>query len=107
MTEIVSLMDIDDDDSTNPTTKATNKAKNAVVSTTAAAKAAPWVEKYRPQSLADVAAHRDIVDTSELFRPHFPIFSLPRVFFLKCGSYFRLFCLVLGNLFTFFRWVFA
>lgn len=27
-------------------------------------KSAPWVEKYRPQSLADVAAHRDIVDTS-------------------------------------------
>nr|CAB3451235.1 unnamed protein product [Digitaria exilis] len=26
-------------------------------------RAAPWVEKYRPQSLADVAAHRDIVDT--------------------------------------------
>lgn len=29
-------------------------------------KAMPWVEKYRPQSLADVAAHRDIVDTSNL-----------------------------------------
>jgi replication factor C subunit 3/5 len=24
----------------------------------------PWVEKYRPASLADVAAHRDIIDTS-------------------------------------------
>jgi replication factor C subunit 3/5 len=24
----------------------------------------PWVEKYRPTSLADVAAHRDIIDTS-------------------------------------------
>ncbi|CAL0333381.1 unnamed protein product [Lupinus luteus] len=29
-----------------------------------AAKAIPWVEKYRPQSLNDVAAHPDIVDTS-------------------------------------------
>jgi len=28
-------------------------------------KAIPWVEKYRPQSLDDVAAHRDIVDTSK------------------------------------------
>jgi replication factor C subunit 3/5 len=27
-------------------------------------KASLWVEKYRPQSLDDVAAHRDIVDTS-------------------------------------------
>jgi len=32
-------------------------------------RAAPWVEKYRPQSLADVAAHRDIVDTSKWLRP--------------------------------------
>lgn len=24
----------------------------------------PWVEKYRPKTLADVAAHKDIVDTS-------------------------------------------
>jgi replication factor C subunit 3/5 len=31
----------------------------------ATGRAAPWVEKYRPQSLADVAAHRDIVDTSK------------------------------------------
>lgn len=29
-------------------------------------KAIPWVEKYRPQSLDDVAAHRDIVDTSKI-----------------------------------------
>jgi replication factor C subunit 3/5 len=27
-------------------------------------RASLWVEKYRPQSLDDVAAHRDIVDTS-------------------------------------------
>ena len=27
-------------------------------------KDAPWVEKYRPRSLDDVAAHKDIVDTS-------------------------------------------
>lgn len=27
-------------------------------------KAAPWVEKYRPKSLDDVAAHREIIDTS-------------------------------------------
>jgi replication factor C subunit 3/5 len=28
-------------------------------------KAAPWVEKYRPKTLDDVAAHKDIIDTSE------------------------------------------
>lgn len=27
-------------------------------------KTAPWVEKYRPTTLSDVAAHRDIIDTS-------------------------------------------
>ena len=26
---------------------------------------APWVEKYRPQTLDDVAAHTEIVDTSQ------------------------------------------
>ena len=25
----------------------------------------PWVEKFRPKSLDDVAAHREIIDTSE------------------------------------------
>jgi hypothetical protein len=26
----------------------------------------PWSEKYRPQSLDEVAAHKDIIDTSKL-----------------------------------------
>ncbi len=26
---------------------------------------APWVEKYRPRSLDDVAAHKGIIDTSK------------------------------------------
>ncbi len=25
----------------------------------------PWVEKFRPKTLNDVAAHKDIIDTSE------------------------------------------
>ncbi|XBI94441.1 hypothetical protein VPH35_031074 [Triticum aestivum] len=41
----------------------------ATLSAAAAVKSSPWVEKYRPQSLADVAAHRDIVDTSECPSP--------------------------------------
>lgn len=28
-------------------------------------KGAPWVEKYRPKTLDDVAAHKEIIDTSE------------------------------------------
>jgi len=24
----------------------------------------PWIEKYRPRTLDDVAAHKDIIDTS-------------------------------------------
>lgn len=27
---------------------------------------APWVEKYRPKTLDDVAAHKEIIDTSKL-----------------------------------------
>ncbi|CAA7404087.1 unnamed protein product [Spirodela intermedia] len=45
-------------------------------------KSAPWVEKYRPQSLADVAAHRDIVDTidrltNENKLPHLLLYGPP------------------------------
>jgi hypothetical protein len=43
-----------------------------------AVKSSPWVEKYRPQSLADVAAHRDIVDTSKC--PAAPFNSGHRLF---------------------------
>lgn len=28
-------------------------------------KDAPWVEKYRPKTLDDVAAHKEIIDTSK------------------------------------------
>lgn len=56
------MMDIDDDDNNNNQILNNNKGKNVVVG--GGTKATPWVEKYRPQSLADVAAHRDIVDTS-------------------------------------------
>ncbi|KAK7353195.1 hypothetical protein VNO80_18635 [Phaseolus coccineus] len=45
-------------------------------------KAIPWVEKYRPQSLDDVAAHRDIVDTidrltTENRLPHLLLYGPP------------------------------
>lgn len=54
-------MDIDDD---KIDTKL-NKGKNIVFSSSSAEpKSVPWVEKFRPQSLSDVAAHRDIVETS-------------------------------------------
>jgi replication factor C subunit 3/5 len=34
------------------------------VDTTLAGRDAPWVEKYRPKTLDDVAAHKEIIDTS-------------------------------------------
>ncbi|MCI12797.1 replication factor C subunit 3-like [Trifolium medium] len=45
-------------------------------------KASLWVEKYRPQSLDDVAAHRDIVDTidrltTENRLPHLLLYGPP------------------------------
>jgi replication factor C subunit 3/5 len=42
----------------------------------------PWVEKYRPASLADVAAHRDIIDTIDRLTgenrlPHLLLYGPP------------------------------
>ncbi|KAK6114906.1 hypothetical protein DH2020_007175 [Rehmannia glutinosa] len=65
MAEVISLMDIDDDNDNSQSLKP-DKGKNVVVSAAPPdTKATPWVEKYRPQSLDDVAAHRDIVETSK------------------------------------------
>lgn len=69
MSEAIAVMDIDDDHGNNEAGKSV-KGKN--VAGPAAApdgKAIPWVEKFRPKSLADVAAHRDIVDTSKASTP--------------------------------------
>lgn len=38
---------------------------------------APWVEKYRPQTLDDVAAHKEIVDTSASHRPAQNLLDMP------------------------------
>jgi len=63
MTELTSAMDIDVDE-IQPR-KPINKGKDVVgFGPPPQSKATPWVEKYRPQSLDDVAAHRDIIDTS-------------------------------------------
>lgn len=60
-------MDIDDEKGNIDSANANVKGKNAVVSAAPTdTRATPWVEKYRPQSLDDVAAHRDIVETSKL-----------------------------------------
>lgn len=58
-------MEIDDKDS-----RPLKLHKGKTVADAAVGKATPWVEKYRPQSLADVAAHRDIVETSNSFAFH-------------------------------------
>ncbi|CAN6459169.1 unnamed protein product [Victoria cruziana] len=62
---------------------AVDKGKAVLVATGLPShKDTPWVEKYRPQSLADVAAHRDIVDTidrltSENKLPHLLLYGPP------------------------------
>ncbi|KAI4389762.1 hypothetical protein MLD38_001954 [Melastoma candidum] len=59
-----------------------SKGKTLAVADQTDAKATPWVEKYRPRSLADVAAHRDIVDTidrltNENRLPHLLLYGPP------------------------------
>lgn len=70
-------MDIDDD---TPITN--NKGKSIATAPPPHTKLTPWVEKFRPQSLADVAAHRDIIDTidrltSENKMPHLLLYGPP------------------------------
>ncbi|XP_052202462.1 replication factor C subunit 5 [Diospyros lotus] len=83
MADVVSLMDIDEDAKDKNHFPRPNKGKSVVVAGNPPdAKATPWVEKYRPQSLADVAAHRDIIDTidrltSENRLPHLLLYGPP------------------------------
>ncbi|XP_058097488.1 replication factor C subunit 3 [Magnolia sinica] len=63
-----------------PSKSPTNKGKSVI--SEVSSKSTPWVEKYRPQSLADVAAHRDIVDTidrltNENKLPHLLLYGPP------------------------------
>ncbi|CAM8983177.1 unnamed protein product [Rhodiola kirilowii] len=80
MAEASTVMDIDDDEAGGVETVKHNKGKAVAVS--ADSKATPWVEKYRPHSLDDVAAHRDIIDTidrltSEKKLPHLLLYGPP------------------------------
>ncbi|XVE60298.1 hypothetical protein DITRI_Ditri05aG0117600 [Diplodiscus trichospermus] len=82
MAEVISLMDIDEDDHHQKQNHSQKLSKGKSVVTATYTKATPWVEKYRPQSLADVAAHRDIVDTidrltSENRLPHLLLYGPP------------------------------
>ncbi|KAL9268155.1 Replication factor C subunit 3-like protein [Drosera capensis] len=72
-----STMRIDDDDTNSIALKSIT-----VKSVSVDPKGTPWVEKYRPNSLADVAAHRDIIDTidrltSENRLPHLLLYGPP------------------------------
>ncbi|XP_022957601.1 replication factor C subunit 3-like [Cucurbita moschata] len=82
MSEVITVIDMDDDDDNN---EAEKRVKGNNVANPAAVpdgKAIPWVEKFRPKSLDDVAAHRDIVDTidkltSENRLPHLLLYGPP------------------------------
>lgn len=59
-----------------------DKGKSPIRAAVNGVKSGPWVEKYRPQSLADVAAHRDIIDTidrltNENKLPHLLLYGPP------------------------------
>lgn len=80
MADTISVMDIDDEGDNNHAPKP-NKGKNVVVSPPESTNI-PWVEKYRPQSLDDVAAHRDIVETIDRLAsgnrlPHLLLYGPP------------------------------
>jgi hypothetical protein len=44
--------------------EASTSAAKLPVDRTVDGRDAPWVEKYRPKTLDDVAAHKEIIDTS-------------------------------------------
>ncbi|KAG2313493.1 hypothetical protein Bca52824_025050 [Brassica carinata] len=85
MTEtITSAMEVDVDENHPRKPSNSNKGKDVAGGFGAPpqSKATPWVEKYRPQSLEDVAAHRDIVDTidrltNENKLPHLLLYGPP------------------------------
>lgn len=79
MAGILSPMDIDGED--NNYSARPDKGKSVVVAGNSSdGKATLWVEKYRPKSLDDVAAHRDIVDTSKTHLFLSPSFFISRVY---------------------------
>ncbi|XP_042034098.1 replication factor C subunit 3-like [Salvia splendens] len=83
MAKVIDVMDIDDDNGNFNSAKPNLKGKNVVVSAAPPdTRATPWVEKYRPQSLDDVAAHRDIVETIDRLAsgnrlPHLLLYGPP------------------------------
>ncbi|KAK1301345.1 hypothetical protein QJS10_CPB12g01517 [Acorus calamus] len=80
MAETTSPMEIDGPQPSNP-----NKGKSIFTGSSSSdggKSSTPLVEKYRPQSLADVAAHRDIIDTidrltNENRLPHLLLYGPP------------------------------
>lgn len=76
-------MDIDGEGDSGRPLESGSKGKNVLVSAAAPdSKATPWVEKFRPQSLDDVAAHRDIVETIDRLAsgnrlPHLLLYGPP------------------------------
>ena len=80
MTDSV-LMEVDNDPQVGEKRKA-DKAKAPMSAADEAKKNQMWVEKYRPSRLADVAAHKDIIDTisrlsTEDKLPHLLLYGPP------------------------------
>ncbi|EPS74155.1 hypothetical protein M569_00596, partial [Genlisea aurea] len=81
MVEEICVMDIDGDGGGNVQASSRPRDKGKSIDPPGP-KAIPWVEKYRPQSLDDVAAHRDIVETIDRLAsgnrlPHLLLYGPP------------------------------
>lgn len=88
-----SPMEVDGGALSPPKPRYNSKGKAVAGAQTPDGKAAPWVEKYRPQSLADVAAHRDIIDTSRNSLPLLLVLvTFPVAFPLSAGLIWGVFC---------------
>jgi replication factor C subunit 3/5 len=80
MTDSV-LMEVENDPQVGEKRKA-DKGKSLLGSADESKKNQMWVEKYRPSRLADVAAHKDIIDTisrltTEDKLPHLLLYGPP------------------------------
>jgi len=76
-----SAMEIDEPQPRKPSAVQKGKGKSGP-SAGQMLKGGPWVEKYRPTSLADVAAHKDIIDTIDRLTgenrlPHLLLYGPP------------------------------
>ena len=68
-------MDVDEQFPSKKYIKGKGKLRSSAIQ-----KMSPWLKQYHPQSLADITAHKDIIETNNCY----PFWFLG---FFKCQSY--------------------